>query len=76
MNLILYTKDDCPLCDRLIELVEPFIGDAVIEKRDITTDEDWNELYRYRIPVLTRDGRIILEGRPDQADVERAFANQ
>jgi len=79
VELVLYGHADCSLCDRLEAMIEPFIrgshqGVAVtLIKRDITSNSDWHKLYRTRIPVLTYDGLVILEGRPDPAQVAQAM---
>jgi hypothetical protein len=44
-------------------------------KRDINENPLWQRLYGDRIPVLaTEGGRVILEGRPDAEQVQRALA--
>ncbi|MBR8830413.1 MAG: hypothetical protein N5P05_000117 [Chroococcopsis gigantea SAG 12.99] len=52
-QLILYSKPGCHLCEGLLEKLEK-IPDAwwTIEVRDITTREDWFNIYQYEIPVL------------------------
>ena len=53
MNLILYSKPGCHLCEGLEEKLEQ-IEDINIELeiRNITTNNDWWEKYQYEIPVL------------------------
>ena len=81
MQLILYSGKDCHLCDRLQELIQPHMDSlreqgatVYFSKRDIKDNPHWLELYRIRIPVLTVDGHILVEGRPTEDEVERAFA--
>ncbi|MDC0834406.1 glutaredoxin [Leptolyngbya valderiana BDU 20041] len=51
MNLILYSKPGCHLCEGLHEkLVQ--IDNLTVEPRDITTRDDWFHAYQYEIPVL------------------------
>ncbi|MBK1990235.1 glutaredoxin family protein [Sphaerospermopsis aphanizomenoides BCCUSP55] len=53
MQLILYSKPGCHLCEGLqekLEKVENLKFD--LEIRDITTREDWFNAYQYEIPVL------------------------
>jgi glutaredoxin len=53
MDLILYTKPGCHLCEGLQEKLEKITAFQVeLELRDITTNEDWFNLYQYEIPVL------------------------
>ncbi len=53
MNLILYSKVGCHLCEGLQEkLAEMITLDIQLEIREITTNPDWWERYQYEIPVL------------------------
>lgn len=55
MRLILYSKPGCHLCEGLqakLEQIESL--DLELEIRDITTQEDWWQLYQYEVPVLYR----------------------
>lgn len=76
MQLILYGKKDCDLCDRLEGLLQPHIAgrDIAVIKRDIATNQELLKQYRYRIPVLTYEDRVILEGRPEPEEVARILA--
>ncbi len=51
MQLILYAKPDCHLCEGLQEKLEQ-IPEVELEIRDITTRDDWFQAYQYEIPVL------------------------
>ena len=53
MKLILYSKPGCHLCEGLQEkLVRVSNISFELEVRDITTSEDWFNLYQYEVPVL------------------------
>jgi Glutaredoxin-like domain (DUF836) len=53
MQLILYSKPGCHLCEGLQEkLAQVQTIDFELEVRDITTRSDWFEVYQYEIPVL------------------------
>ncbi len=53
MNLILYTKVGCHLCEGLREKLAAIISlDIQLELREITTNPEWWERYQYEIPVL------------------------
>ncbi|HEY9879979.1 MAG TPA: glutaredoxin family protein [Leptolyngbyaceae cyanobacterium] len=82
MQLVLYSKPGCHLCEGLEEKLLalshlPFD----LEVRDITTREDWFQVYQYEIPVLcqvveTANGRQEqplprLSPRASVAQVER-----
>lgn len=54
MQLILYSKPGCHLCEGLLEKLEQIQTlNLELEVRDITTREDWFQAYQYEIPVLS-----------------------
>jgi hypothetical protein len=56
MQLILYSKPGCHLCEGLQEKLEQIQGlNFELEVRDITRREDWFQAYQYEVPVLCRD---------------------
>ncbi len=78
MQLILYSKPGCHLCEGLQEKLEKIEGlDINLEIRDITTQPDWMEAYQYSIPVLnypTPEGEKTIprfSPRASAAQVER-----
>jgi len=76
-RVILYGKPGCCLCDDLAEHVRPHVesrNDVTFEKRDITTNDAWQDLYRFRIPVLVVDGQERLDGRVEKEQVDALFA--
>jgi hypothetical protein len=53
MELILYSKPGCHLCEGLLAKLAEIQGlDLQVETRDITTRSDWWQAYEYEIPVL------------------------
>lgn len=53
MQLILYSKPGCHLCEGLHEKLEQISDLAFeLEIRDITTQPEWFDAYQYEIPVL------------------------
>lgn len=53
MQLILYSKPGCHLCEGLQSKLEQVSQiEFELEIRDITTREDWFSAYQYEIPVL------------------------
>ncbi|MEM6614475.1 MAG: glutaredoxin family protein [Cyanobacteria bacterium P01_C01_bin.72] len=53
MELILYSKPGCHLCEGLQSKLEQVRNlEFDLEIRDITTREDWFAAYQYEIPVL------------------------
>ncbi len=56
MNLILYSKPGCHLCEGLQDKLEQIQGlEIVLEVRDITSRQDWFQAYQYEVPVLCRN---------------------
>ena len=55
-HLVLYSRQDCHLCDQAQALIEQVIAgsDWQLEKVDIDSDPQLTELYRFTIPVLAR----------------------
>jgi glutaredoxin len=53
--LIIYTRPNCPLCDRLKDLLAR--ETVAFVERDITTDAEWYRRYRERIPVIVDGSR-------------------
>jgi len=61
-KLIVYSKEDCPLCDKLKEKLEAIkdraafvpsvLSDVEIEIRDISTNPGWKAAYSMSVPVL------------------------
>lgn len=67
MQLILYSKPGCHLCEGLQEKLEQIPRlNRKLEVRDITTRADWFQAYQYEVPVLCTDmaGKEELIPRP------------
>lgn len=64
MQLILYSKPGCHLCEGLQEKLEQIENlPLVLEIRDITSREDWFAAYQYEVPVLiwqSAEGEKVL----------------
>ncbi len=53
MNLIVYSKPDCSLCEGLLQKLEQIQDPSInLEIRDITTNLNWFEKYQYEVPVI------------------------
>jgi glutaredoxin len=63
MAYVLISRDGCHLCEEAERLLEalriPF------ERRNVDEDPEWVLQYGFRVPVLLRDGRVVMEGRFD-----------
>lgn len=75
LKLVLYTRDDCCLCDRakarLERLARRFPIDVV--ERDVDADSTWRESYGDDVPVGVLEGRKVFKHRVDPAALERAI---
>ena len=66
-ELVLYTRDDCHLCDEARTLVQGLLEDraaralpvARLVERDITTNPDWERQFFDTIPVVEVRGRRL-----------------
>jgi glutaredoxin len=74
VNIVLYTKVGCHLCDDACALLDDLAADVEFDLRevDILSDSMLYERYKYRIPVVEIDGVEILEGRFDLTDLRAA----
>ncbi|MGK7892464.1 MAG: glutaredoxin family protein [Xenococcus sp. (in: cyanobacteria)] len=75
MNLILYSKPGCHLCEGLQEKLAQVTNiDFELEIRDITTRDDWFDAYQHAIPVLCQqlpEGEKPLPRLPPRATVKK-----
>jgi hypothetical protein len=63
MNVIVYTRRDCPLCEKGIDLAERVFGAGHVELVDVDLDLAFMERYTDRVPVIeTEVGVVIDEG--------------
>ena len=68
LKLTLYSKKDCHLCDvakNELDVLQNEIAFLIIEV-DIEKDRDAFEKYKYLIPVIEIDGKIMFTGRIDR----------
>ncbi|XP_049872498.1 acetyl-CoA acetyltransferase, mitochondrial isoform X2 [Pectinophora gossypiella] len=72
-TLTFYTKDPCPLCDIVMEELEPYKERLIIDKVDITKKENlrWLRLYRFDIPVLFLNGIFLCMHKLDKDLLDR-----
>ncbi len=54
MQLILYSKQGCCLCEGLLAKLQQVKGITFdLEVRDITENSEWFDRYQYEVPVLS-----------------------
>ncbi|GMQ98256.1 MAG: hypothetical protein BMS9Abin17_0763 [Acidimicrobiia bacterium] len=66
MNVIVYTRQACPLCADGISKATEVFGTDHVSLIDVDLDLDLLERYTDRVPVIeTEDGTVIDEGLID-----------
>ena len=76
-EVTVYSKPDCPLCDKAIELLEQHqrrVGFELVVV-DITQDDELFNRYCFDIPVVLVDGEPKLQGIIDKQSLKRMFGN-
>ncbi len=71
MIVTLYSKENCHLCDDVVEILDDF--PCTINLIDIDHDEAAFAQYHYLIPVLTI-GDVTLQAPITREDIRAAFA--
>jgi hypothetical protein len=64
-RFLVYTRDDCPLCDEFVAELSQL--PLVFELRDVDDDPVTRRRYGLKVPVLTCDGSVVCHGRLDRA---------
>lgn len=67
MVFSLYTRRGCHLCEAAEDMLAAFASTATVELVDVDAHPDLERLYGSRVPVLTADGVVLVEGRFDEA---------
>jgi glutaredoxin len=75
-RVVLYSKEDCHLCHRALDLLQRLSGEfqLEIEEVDITADPALYDRYRYTIPVVVIDGKQTLESKITEHYLRRALS--
>jgi glutaredoxin len=68
-RFIVYTRQDCPLCDDFVAELSPIV--AEFEVRDVDDDPTARRRFGLKVPVLTCDGSVVCHGRLDAGAVGR-----
>lgn len=72
MSLLLYSRRGCHLCDTAEDLLAAW--GCAVEVVDVDADAAAAASYGNRVPVLVRDGAVVLEGRFDDAGIAQLLA--
>ena len=75
IELTLYSRDGCHLCEFMLEELERLYGDQVhVKVLDVDSRDDWRQLYGLKVPVLSHMDRVICFGRLDRAALRAVLA--
>lgn len=75
MNVVVYTRQECPLCEKGIADARTVFGEESITLVDIDLDLVLMAQYNDRVPVIeTEDGLVVDEGIISEKTL-RAFLN-
>ena len=69
MVFLLYTRRGCHLCEAAEDMLAACGPAIVAELVDVDADPAIQRRYGDRVPVLTADGAVVLEGRFEEAAV-------
>jgi glutaredoxin len=71
MVMVLYTRRGCHLCEAAEDMVAAHALSAAVEILDVDADPLLQQRYGLRVPVLTADGTVVMEGRFDEPALAR-----
>ncbi|ADU95525.1 MULTISPECIES: glutaredoxin family protein [Geobacillus] len=73
MHIRLYTKTNCPLCDKAKAVLTELLADYsfTLEEIDIYKDDELLEKYQLMIPVVELDGEEIGYGAIEKEAVRK-----
>jgi glutaredoxin len=69
MNVILYTRKGCHLCDDALKLLKQHGVNPAIQ--DIDADDELRDRFDVCVPVVEIDGRIRFRGKVDPTLLRR-----
>jgi glutaredoxin len=74
VNVVIYTRDGCHLCEQAYEMLCKFgITPTLV---DIDGDSQLREQFDTCVPVVEIDGKIRFRGRVDRMLLRRIVQNQ
>ena len=78
LNLKIYSKNDCHLCDIAKKELNDLQNEIAfsITETDIEKDHEAFEKYKYLIPVIEIDGKIMFTGRIDRNRLKNALKSR
>ncbi|MBP6514062.1 MAG: glutaredoxin family protein [Steroidobacteraceae bacterium] len=75
-RLVIYSREDCHLCDVMVEDLAAFLAPRGLgfELRDVDADPATARRWGLKVPVLTLDGSTVCWGRLDEAKLAGLLA--
>ena len=63
MELILYSRSSCPLCESMEDELRPFIEKykIIVKRHYIDNEPELEQRYGSKVPVLTSNEKILCE---------------
>ena len=75
IELSLYSREGCHLCEFMLEEIEGLYGGQVqVKVLDVDSRDDWRHLYGLQVPVLSHMDRVICFGRLDRSALRAVLA--
>ncbi len=76
-DVVLYTRADCPLCDKAKDLLHELHKEVPFNliERDVDSEEKARASYSDRIPVILVNNHEVTGYPPDEKTVRRAIKN-
>jgi glutaredoxin len=75
IELTLYSRDGCHLCEFMLEELERLYGTRIsVTVLDVDSRDDWRQLYGLQVPVLSLGDQVICFGRLDRAALRAVLA--
>lgn len=74
VTVTVYTRDECPLCEDVLDAVARVAADVPIERRVVNVDDDaeLREEYGERVPYVFVDGVPKFKYRVNEAALREA----
>ncbi|MBT7919292.1 MAG: glutaredoxin family protein [Planctomycetaceae bacterium] len=73
-SAILYSRNDCPLCDEAYEILDMY--GFSIEIIDISQDSELLDKYEMCIPVIEIDGKVRFRGKINEVLLRRLLGSR
>jgi hypothetical protein len=74
-RITVISRQRCELCAELLDQLAPYVsaGRLSLEEIDVDTDPALLALHAWRVPVVMENGRELLWGRIEPAEVQASF---